>query len=75
MRTVAEMIDYLCEVMWIEHEDGTLPDEVYLELQELTKRIEQRRETIGDTGTLTEEQLNMPWDQFVENLERRGTTQ
>ncbi len=71
MRTVAEMIDYLCDVLLIEHQDGTLPDEIYIELQACTERIKQR----GDTGTLTEEQLNMPWDQFVEDLERRWTTQ
>lgn len=71
VKTVAEMIDYLCDVLLIEHQDGTLPDEIYIELQQLTKR----RKLRGDTGTLTKEQLNMPWDQFVEDLERRGTTQ
>jgi hypothetical protein len=68
MRTVAEMIDELCERLLIEHDDGTLPDEVYIELQACLKKH-------GSMGTLSEEQLNMPWDQFVEEIERRGETQ
>ena len=71
MKTVADMIDELCERLLIEHEDGTLPDEVYLELQACTERIKKH----GSMGTLTPEQLNLPWDQFVQELESRGETQ
>jgi hypothetical protein len=71
-RTVEEMIDYLCEALLIEHQDGTLPDEVYIELRESTKRMKQR----GDDGKrLTKEQLNMPWDQFVAEMEITQTRQ
>lgn len=71
--TVREMIDYLCDVLLIEHEDGTLPDELYIELRECTKRMKKRAS--GYDEKLTKEQMSMPWDQFLEEIERRGTTQ
>jgi hypothetical protein len=72
MRTVEEMIDYLCEVLLIEHEDGTLPDEIYIELRECTKRMKK----LGDDGQrLTKKQLKMPWDKFVEEMENAQARQ
>jgi hypothetical protein len=72
MKTVEEMIDYLCDVLLIEHQDGTLPDEIYIELRECTKRMKQR----GDDGQrLTPEQLKMPWDKFVAEMENAQARQ
>ncbi len=70
--TVAEMIDYLCDVLLIEHQDGTLPDELYLELQACTKRMKKNG---AFKEKLTDEQMDMPWDQFLAEVENAATRQ
>jgi hypothetical protein len=72
VKTVAEVIDYLCETLLIEAQDGTLPDELWWELARTLKRGNKR----GDAyPKLTKAQLNMPWDKFLEEIETRGSLQ
>ena len=68
--TVQEMIDEIALCVVIELDDGTLPNELCIELVKITERIEGG----SQVSQLTQEQLNMPWEKFLEEIERRGAT-
>ncbi len=68
--TVAEMLDELALNLMIELDDGTLPDELCTELLKIARRVDK-----DDSRCLTQEQLDMPWDEFLAEVEKRGTVQ